>query len=313
VDLDLWLRLALRVMLLWLPSPPAASPAASEKEKRDMTTSITKSGRNILVGTSMIFAIGVMAAFPGTAAASLVVSGSPGAGWQAFPGGLNSYATATRPFWDQPSKDGGTRNIGNYLNGTYSGSQPSASASSPGITPSWWGHTSTTDYAATMDTSLGFTLTGGSVSSTLLLEVAGRANQNEIGWFNRADAVGSETLNVIFAGPATAVSSTVFAPSASFGLYLKSGGNVFFSESLRNRGGTALDRATQHFAVFASSLVSGSETYHIGTEDLLRSETGIENVGDYNDVVFSLAAIPTPGTSALALVGLALTASRRRR
>jgi hypothetical protein len=274
----------------------------------------TLSLRALTVDASVTTALLAMTALSGTAAAGLLVSGSPGAGWQAFPGGVNSYSTATRPYWDQPSKDGGTRNIGNYLNGTYSGSQPSASAGSPLITPPWWGHTSTTDYAATMDASLGFTVTGpGHVGSSLLMEVAGRANQNEIGWFNRNDAIGAETLHVVFAGPTSPVSSMVFTPSASFGLYLKSGNNVFFSESHRNRGGTALDRATQHFAVFASSLVSSSETYHIGAEDLLRSETGIENVGDYNDVVFSLTAIPTPGTSALALIGLTLTASRRRR
>ncbi len=283
------------------------------------TSTRTQSLRALTVGahakaaTVATTALLVLTGLSGTATAGLLVSGSPGAGWQAFPGGVNSYSNATRPYWDQPSRDGGTRNIGNYLNGTYSGSQPSASAGSPLITPPWWGHTSTTDYAATMDTSLGFTVTGpGQVGSSLLMEVAGRANQNEIGWFNRNDAVGAETLHVIFAGPTSPVTSMIFTPSASFGLYLKSGNNVFFSESHRNRGGTALDRATQHFAVFASSLVSGSETYHIGAEDLLRSETGIENVGDYNDVVFSLTAIPTPGTSALALIGLALTASRRR-
>lgn len=260
---------------------------------------------------ALVFFGGLAAAAP----AQLTVTGSAGAGWQAFPGTLNNYSVANRPYWNQDSKDSGNRNIGNYLNGTYSGSLPAGSAPSPNITPVWWGLPSVTDYLATMDNALGFNFSGLGVGATLRLEVAGFRDSNEIGWYNRADAVGGETLNPIFPGPISPVGTATFTPSASFGLYLKSsGGRVFFSDSARNRGGAAVDKATQHFAVFGASLVPGREQYYVGAEDLFRSEAGVEIVGDYNDVVFTLGvnAIPGPGAAVLAAAG-GLLAGRRRR
>lgn len=270
-----------------------------------------------------VTAMGVVAIVAGTASASLVVKGAGGS-WQAFPSSLNDYSNPNRAYWDQDTKDrAGTitnRNIGNYLNGTWTGSLPAGAAASPMVSPSWWGKASTPDFYASMDNGIGFDLItpSTSVASQLRLEVAGHAPANEIGWYALSDAPGSETLNTIISGPMSPIVASNFVPSGEFGLYIRTGGgNVFFTESSRNRkaNGDALpvaDRATQHFAIFAADLTSGAESYYIGVEDLPRSQAGVEIIGDYNDLVFRITAVPTPG--ALALLGLGgIVAGRRRR
>lgn len=272
--------------------------------------------KNCTLMTVLGAGLAVAAFGASSASAGLLVSGSAGAGWQAFPGALNSYANAARPYWDQRSMDGTNRNIGNYVSGTYGGSLPSNAAPSPGITPVWWsaGGASPSTSTATMDNNIGLSITGGTnVATTLRLEVAGRHAQNEIGWYDLGAAIGSETLNPIFSGSTSAVSSTTFTPAAAFGLYLKSGSSVMFTQSARNRGGNAIDRETQHFAFFATSLTPGAESYLVGVEDLYRHQSGVEEIGDFNDVVFSMTAVPTPGTATLALIGLGLMGSRNRR
>lgn len=270
-----------------------------------------------------VLATGVVAVVAGSASASLVVKGAGGS-WQAFPSSLNDYSNPTRAYWDQDSKDRAgaitNRNIGNYLNGSWTGSLPGGAAASPMISPSWWGKASTPDFLASMDNGIGFDLSAPSdrVASQLRLEVAGYAPANEIGWYSLADAAGAETLHTIISGPMSPIVTNDFVPAGEFGLYIKTGGNkVFFTESSRNRttSGSALssaDRATQHFAIFASSLVLGAEEYYVGVEDLARSEAGIECVGDYNDMVIKISAVPTPGAMALLAMG-GIVAGRRRR
>lgn len=260
----------------------------------------------------------------GTASASLTIKGSAGGGWMAFPSSLNDYSNPNRAFWDQDTKDrAGTitnRNIGNYLNNTWTGSLPGGSAPSPAITPQWWGRASNPDFMASMDNSIGFELQAPSdrVAAQLRVEVAGHRNGNELGWYSLSDVAGSETLNAVFSGPTSPVTSTIFAPAGEFGLYIKTGGGqIFFTESARNRNanGSALpanDRATQHFAIFGSNLTLGAEEYYIGVEDLARANTGQELVGDYNDMIFRITAVPTPGSVALVGIGGLLMARRRR-
>lgn len=268
-------------------------------------------------------ATGVIGVVAGSASAGLVVKGAGGS-WQAFPSSLNDYSNPNRAYWDQDSKDrAGTitnRNIGNYLNGTWTGSLPGGAAASPMVSPSWWGKASTPDFLASMDNGIGFDLAAPSdrVGATLRLEVAGYAPANEVGWYSLADAAGAETLHTIFAGPMSPIVSTDFIPSGEFGLYIKTGGGkVFFTESSRNRtaAGAALssaDRATQHFAIFGADLTAGSESYFVGVEDLPRSEAGIECIGDYNDMVFRISAVPTPGAMALLAMGGVMAGRRRR-
>lgn len=270
-----------------------------------------------------VLATGVVAIVAGSASASLVVKGTGGS-WQAFPSSLNDYSNPNRAYWDQDTKDrAGTitnRNIGNYLNGSWTGALPSGAAASPMISPSWWGKSSTPDFYASMDNGIGFDLSAPStsVASQLRLEVAGYAPANEIGWYSLADAAGAETLHTIISGPMSPIVTSDFIPSGEFGLYIKTGGNhVFFTESNRNRkvNGDALpaaDRATQHFAIFAADLTLGAESYFVGVEDLPRSQAGVEVIGDYNDMVFRISAVPTPGAMALLAMG-GIAAGRRRR
>ncbi len=265
-----------------------------------------------------------------TASAGIQVVGSTGSGWTAFPTVLNDYTNASRPYWDQRSMDSGNRNIGNYLKGNYTLPLPAGAAGSPNITPSWWQGGVAPLVAGgplNADPSVHFVTTDGAnqIATTMMLEVAGYHDYNEIGWYNINDAFGSETLHPIYTGGSDPVSSTTFTPSGSWGLYIRSfqgytnpgKGLLFFTESNRNRanGPAALsadDRKTQHFALFAPSLTPGQERYTIGVEDLALRSTNIECYGDYNDVVLTIQAVPAPG--AMALLGLGgLVISRRRR
>ena len=49
------------------------------------------------------------------------------------------------------------------------------------------------------------------------------------------------------------------------------------------------------------------------TDHLARANTGIENVGDYNDMVFTISAIPAPASALLFGVGVAALGMRHRR
>ncbi|MDX2131799.1 MAG: hypothetical protein SFY69_07090 [Planctomycetota bacterium] len=278
-----------------------------------------------------IGALAGLAALAGIANAGVEVLGSGGAGWVAFPGALNQYDNASRPYWDQRSKDGGTRNIGNYLHGSYTLPLPAGAGASPNITPMWWSHAGAEPLvlggqASNADLDIGFrSTTPDPVDSTLLLEVAGLAAYNEIGWYDLSDAAGEEVLHPIYAGGAGPLTATSFVPSETWGLYLRSfkdypgagQGLLFFSQADRNRanGPAALaadDRRVQHFAIFASGGAPGAERYTIGVEDLPLRSTGIEQFGDYNDVVLTITSVPAPGAAALlALGGLAI--ARRRR
>lgn len=255
-----------------------------------------------------------------TASADLLVNGSGGAGWQAFPGALNNYANNARPFWDQDTQDRAgditNRNIGNYISNTWTGPLPAGAVPSPNTQMSWWGKPAAPDFMSTMDNDVSFNITPptSSLGSLMRLELAGRANVNELGWYDLGDAAGAETLNPIFTGPQGAGAVSSFSPSTTFGLYIKSNNRYFFTQSARNRGDGvgAADLTTQHFAIFAASLSDDAQSYLIGTEDLPRSGAGREIVGDYNDLVFTLSAIPTPGAAALLGLG-GLVATRRRR
>lgn len=282
--------------------------------------------------TACLASLLVVAGSALTASAGITVNGASGAGWRDFPGVLNDYNNAQRPFWDQRSMDTGNRNIGNYLNGSYAGSLPSGAAPSPNITPRWWGanaaELSIGGQQFTGDPGMHFTLAGPGVSatSTMLLEVAGNSQYNEIGWYNTADALGAETLHPIYSGTSTPGATAAFTPSADFGLYIRSyrnypGANqglLFFTETMRNRanGPAALaanDLLVQHFATFQTSAVPGAERYIVGVEDLPLRSSGIESFGDYNDVVFTIQAVPTPGTVALLGAGGLMAGRRRRR
>lgn len=268
--------------------------------------------------------------FAAAAHADVTVVGTAGAGWQNFPGALNQYSNTARPFWDQRSLDTGNRNIGNYLNGSYTLPLPGGTSASPNISPRWWG-------AGTPGMIGGQTFTGDSnfrfaqtastpsITTTMHLEVAGNNAFNEVGWYNTTDPKGAETLHPIYSGANVPILNGSFTPSAAWGLYIRSfpqhsgagQGLLFFSESMRNRanGPAALasdDLLVQHFALFGVNTTPGNERYYVGIEDLAQRSTGIEKWGDYNDVVMTIQAVPAPGAMVLAALGGLLVARRRR-
>jgi hypothetical protein len=293
--------------------------------------------------TLMVCAGAVVAVSSAAFGQGLTVRGSSGLegsstpGWQAFPTVLNDYANASRPFWDQRSMDGGNRNVGNYLSGTYTPGLPGGALASPNVRPAWWGYSSLVNMtepagSRNADTSWSFDQVGTVPvnGAGLALEVAGLKNFNEVGWYDASLPVGSEVLNVLFTGGANAPAVASFAPTARWGLYLRSWngttesagqGRIFFTQSERSRtvtgsGSTALDRNHQHFALFARDLSEGNQFYSVGIEDLPRSATGVEEPGDYNDVVLHIGTganrVPAPGAAVILGVG-GLLAGRRRR
>lgn len=250
-------------------------------------------------------------------------------GWQAFPASTNNYGNAARPYFDNPSLDSGNRNAANWVKGNYTGSLPSGSVSNTaGAALPWWGYGNTVSALAgptSNAASFGFVKEVGTVvRATLLVEVAGYASVNEIGWYNTDDLPGAEILKPIFSGPTTPVTTVDFTPSANWGLYIRSyngytagsgKGWFFFSESSRNRAvGFVGDpvKGQQHFSVFGADLTPGAQKYLVGTEDLTINNSSIELQGDYNDSIFSLQVIPTPGSAALVGLGGLLLGKRRR-
>lgn len=246
------------------------------------------------------------------ARADLTLIGSEAFNWQAFPDTITSGG-ANAPFWDNNSMDGGAnKNVGNYIKGNFAGGLPGGSVASPNLSPVWWGRSNVTK-AATSDSGILFS-SNGPIVAQLRMEVAGYANGNVLGWYNPSDAVGQEVLHTIFTGPNGPGTTVTFTPSADFGLYIRTGGGLtFFTESNRNRGTGAGDLTTQHFATFASSLESGGQSYILGVEDLPLSGTGVEGIGDFNDMVFSMGTVPAPGAAALFGVGFLALNRRHRR
>lgn len=283
--------------------------------------------RTIASAFALLACVG--AAHAGQIAGSPIVGGNAAA-WQTFPGALNNTSNAGRPYWDNPSMDGGNRNIGNWLNGTYTPNLPAGSVPNSGpAAPSWWGYSSpnpgarggSTNAPSAMHFQAEAPLT---YQASLLLEVAGFRNVNEVGWYDTSAAPGQEVLNPIFTGAMSPVVTTTFTPSASWGLYIRSHngytaasgkGWLFFMDSTRNRSvgftGDAIP-GQQHFAVFGVDTTPFAERYIVGIEDLTLNNSGIELQGDFNDVVLSIQTVPTPGTAVLGVVG-GLLATRRRR
>jgi hypothetical protein len=220
------------------------------------------------------------------------ISGSGGAGFQSW--AVTNLNENGSPYWDNTSMDGVNRNVGFYLTGAPTAPLPGA----PGALP-YWGNafTSNTDSGGTAD--LNFFLQRDALSSTavLELEVAGRSNVNEFGWYDTSDPT---NLHALFLGAAVAPTTNAFSPSAQYGFYLKSAGtDLYFTQSSLNSGG---DTGHQHFAVFRDSSVTGG--YWIGVEDFAVNEFGgnENNVGDYNDMLIRLNVLPVPEPSTAMLV-----------
>ncbi|MGC8783722.1 MAG: PEP-CTERM sorting domain-containing protein [Armatimonadota bacterium] len=236
----------------------------------------------------LLVVAGVMALTVSASATTNVV-GSAGAGWQAW----SAPNQDGDPYWDNVSMDGNKKNIGYFLSKTGGFSSHPAS---PNITPPWWGYSSgSADLNFHFNSNLPQTV-------KLVVEVAGLSNVNELGWY---DVSNPSVGGVIFPGPAGAGSTTVFTPSANFGLYIKTaGGKKYYTQSLLN---PLAEQNHQHFALFKEA----PGVYWIGVEDK-PANTGEGFGGDYNDMVIRMAVVPEPATMSLFALGL-LPLLRRRK
>ncbi len=240
-----------------------------------------------------------------SAASADTIVGSAGASWQAFPTTLNT-TNANRPYWDQNSLDGTNMNVGDYLKG------PFPAVTSPTSTPNWWGTTGTT--ATNFDANFHFNSNGGPIAGQLELEVSGWSTQNIIGWYDESDP---SVKHVLWNGAATPTSnaSALFSPTSAYGLYITSPAGTWYSDSSLNAGA---DAGEQHFSVFAIDLTPGNEKYEIGAEDMAAYGSSVEQIGDYNDEVFTLQAVaggspvPEPASLSALAMGAGVMFLRRR-
>jgi hypothetical protein len=234
----------------------------------------------------LLLAVAGVVAFTVSASATTVVgSGS----WQAW----SAPNQDGDPYWDNPSADGNQRNIGYFLSKTGGFSSHPAS---PAITPEWWGYgDGSADLSFHFQSAL-------PQAAKLVIEVAGNANINELGWY---DVSNPSVGGVIFPGPAGAGATAVFSPSLNFGLYIKTAGGVtYYTQSTLN---PAAETNHQHFALFKEA----PGVYWIGVEDK-PANTGEGFGGDYNDMVIRMAVVPEPATMSLFALGL-LPLLRRRK
>jgi len=228
---------------------------------------------------SCLFVLVGVIIFGGSGAYADLVVGS--GDWQNWT--VNDLNQNGKPYWDNRSNDGAGYNVGYYLtnSGTFSGA-----TSGPGALPFW-----SSGYIAANDkggmASRNFYFTGGDANTAALnIEVAGMANINAFGWYDRTQP---GVLHEIFAGPVNSPTSATFTPSAEYGFYFSTKDGVFRTESALNQDqyGHGAYRSQQHFALFKED----ADTYWLAMEDLKFSGSD----KDYNDMIVKIDAVPPTG------------------
>lgn len=240
-----------------------------------MTTRLTRFSTTLRMGVLMFFA------HAAAMAGNINVIGSSGAGWNMVTQSMLNQDGL--PFFDQPSWDGPNYNIGYCLMG--GGNCPVI----PGVTTplQYWGIGTANDPNYAFSDALPTT-------AMFELSVTAFDPEDTLYWY---DTSSSGTLHSLFNAGSTPGSEITFTAPTDFGLALLSGnGSTYYSQSALNPIG---ETSHQHFATFRDS--SGS--LYVGVEDLAGTG-GLEKLGDYQDVVVKLNAVPEPGSIVLLAIGL---------
>ena len=258
--------------------------------------------------------VGVVLLSQGLKADTLVGPGGAFQPWTSAVLGPPSNPTYTPPggpgpYWNNPSGDGPTANIGWCLVGTGS----CVIASPPGAI-NYYGKAS----GAAVQ-SMAFQNNGTAITVSLVGQLTNQLGTtknpgfNVFGWYqiNPDGSIGAMT-RLWNSKSDTVGQSATFTPSASYGLFIENiQGNgaadyFWFMDSTKDYGtglaGTV--DSSQHFAVFSG--VPGQ--FYVGMDDTNSGDT------DYNNMIIELMNVPEPSSIALLAAGLVLFGllSRRR-